>query len=105
MHFRLDPEFFSGKPKPHSVRIRIVYLDESAGSWALCYHNGEEEKVACKVRCGNSGEWKERRVELHDAVFDNRLSGKADLTLEHVEGDDTVFHIIEVDHLASGGNR
>ncbi len=36
---------------------------------------------------------------LPDAVWDHRLAGGADMSLRHVGGADTVFHLIEIERL------
>lgn len=96
MSFRLDPNFFANLKAAHDVRVRIVYLDEGNGSWALKYHVGKGERLAATVQCKNTGLWTEKELLLRDAVFNKRLPKGADLMLEHIKGDDMVFHLVEI---------
>jgi hypothetical protein len=40
--------------------------------------------------------WKELNVVLKDVRFNQGLKGRSDLILRHVDGSDTVFHMIEL---------
>ena len=96
MRFRLDEHFFSSN-EPVSVRLGVVYLDRGRGSWQLVCASGTGRTVAAVVKCRDSGEWKETTASLENAVFARRLEDESDLALEYVDGDDTVFHMIELD--------
>jgi len=96
MAFRLDDRFFAQKDKPHSVGLRVVYLDQGDGQWALDYHGPHGEKRAISVTCKNTNTWKELNVVLKDAQFSQGLEGQSDLILRHVEGSNTAFHMLEL---------
>ena len=49
------------------------------------------------VTCANTGKWLDKRIDLPDAHFTGALPGKSDLMLQYVAGDDTIFHMIELD--------
>jgi len=83
MRFELDGRFFAQAPSP--VAVRVVWLDQGAGSWVLqC-----EGKTALSMKSTGSGRWKETTVELKDARFTN-------LALRNTSDQDTLFHMIEV---------
>lgn len=96
MAFRLDDRFFAQKSKPQDVGLRIVYLDQGDGQWALDYHGLQGAKRAVSVTCKNTNTWKELNAELKDAQFSQGLSGQSDLILRHLRGGDTKFHMIEL---------
>jgi len=96
MYFDLHDEFFSRMPN-HGVRIRVVYLDRGAGSWALRYDAVDAPaKAALQVKNTNTGRWKEAVATLRDGRFANRCPHHTDLMLVHTGGDDTIFHMVEV---------
>ena len=97
MRFRLADGFFKNPAEPHSMRIGVVYLDRGRGSWSLIYANPDGEKAACTVTLANSGKWRDVVLTLPDAVWNHRLSSGGDLALRHVSGDDTTFHLIELE--------
>ena len=97
MPFSLDRRFFAGPDRARAAAVRVAYLDRGKGSWALAYAGPGGKKRAMAVRCGDTGKWIDRRIDLPDAHFTGALRGGADLMLEYLAGDDTVFHMIEVD--------
>jgi len=76
--------------------LRIVYLDQGAGSWELVYATAAGEKVARRVTNTDTGEWRDLTLTLDDAVWNHRLPGGGDLALRHVSGEDTIFHMLEL---------
>jgi len=97
MSFRLDRRFFAGPDRPRAVSVRVVYLDKGTGSWTLSYAAAQGKTRGMAVTCSDTGRWIDRRINLTDARLAGALPGGADLMLEHLTGDDTVFHIIEVE--------
>ncbi len=83
MRFRLDAAF-----EAKSALVRVTYLDQGKGSWALV--SGTQRTL--EVEKMNSGAWKV--AELVVAGADLR---QGELRLQHVRGDDTVFHLIEIE--------
>ena len=96
MAFRLDNRFFAHKGKSHTVGLRVVYLDQGGGQWALDYYGPHGETRARSVTCENTNTWKELHVVLADAAFDQGLDRQSDLMLRHLGGSNTVFHMIEL---------
>jgi hypothetical protein len=96
MYFRLSPEFFKDDT-PRDLRVSVTYYDEGEGSWALGYEGANGEKrLTESVATKDTGRWRKREFQLKKAVFDQGLRGRADLTLEFREGNDTAFHMVEV---------
>jgi hypothetical protein len=99
MFFDIDDRFFFDKPldAAYPVTVRVVYLDEGTGEWALAYDAKDGSwKTAQSVQKTGSGQWKEAAVTLNDAAFANRGPHKADLALESRDGQDDTFHMIEI---------
>lgn len=96
MYFDIDDAFFSGKSATPIV-VRVIYLDRGAARWCLMYDAVDSEnKVALKIKGGDTGKWKETRIVLTDANFANRAARKSDLVLASMGGGDAVFHMIEL---------
>ncbi|OPZ06822.1 MAG: hypothetical protein BWZ10_02936 [candidate division BRC1 bacterium ADurb.BinA364] len=97
MSFRLDPRFFSNPSGPHNAEVRVVYLDKGRGAWALKYAGADTgEPAELKMQCEDSGEWKEAIFQIDAARFDSSLPGGADMQLALLEGDDVIFHLLEL---------
>ena len=95
MYFRLADGFCSAK-KTEKLLLRVVYLDEGTGAWALNYDATDGLKQAMKVVNSGSGQWREETVIVSDAVMRKSGPRGADLILISSDGD-TVFHLIEVE--------
>jgi hypothetical protein len=98
MAFRLNEDFFEDKP-PHPIHLRIVYLDQGDGTWALDYQGSQGRTQVEKITCRNTNTWQEREIFLKNAHFNNALPGQGDLILYYLDGSDTVFHMIEVNRI------
>jgi hypothetical protein len=96
MSFRLDDHFFSNPAQPQTVKVCIVYFDGGRGTWALTCSAKDGKATALRTTCEDRGQWLEEMVELKEAYFDHRLPGGADFTLQWIAGDNTRFHMIEV---------
>ena len=97
MFFHLDSKFFPDNEVPHQVAIKVTYLDQGQGQWALCYNDGSSKTEARRVRCQNSGDWKTIIIHLDDAYFNRGLERRSDMTIKHISADDTLFHMIEIE--------
>ncbi|MCX6326701.1 MAG: beta-galactosidase [Bacteroidia bacterium] len=99
MFFNLDDRFFASKSlPPHSVKVRVVYFDKGKGSWSLKYDAIDNpQKVATTVTNTNTNQWKEITVTLDDARLENHGPKKTDLSLVHKGGDETIFHMVELE--------
>jgi hypothetical protein len=67
--------------------LNVSYLDKGTGSWSIGLPG--KDGATC-VQNTNSGEWKTKIVTF---------SGITELVLNHESGDDTVFHLIEVERM------
>lgn len=96
LYFDLDDAFFPAGATTRAVELRVVYLDRGNGSWRLAYHAAGGMKTAATIANQNTGEWRERTFAVADGAFANGGPRQSDLVLAHVEGEDTIFHLIEV---------
>jgi hypothetical protein len=71
-----------------SAIVRVTYLDRGKGSWALVVGNQQ----TLNVENGNSGSWKVAELALSPADLQPAV-----LQLRYLGGDDTVFHLIEIE--------
>jgi len=83
MRFRLDSSFGAD-----SVQMHVTYLDSGNGAWSL--NTGGKELL--HVQNSDSGEWKVKHVAIS-------LPRGDEVSLEYEMGDDTVFHLLELDRL------
>jgi hypothetical protein len=82
MRFKLDDSFAA-----QAVNVEVTYLDRGRGCWSLS-HVGKSSPV--RVQNTDSGRWKTETIKVSDA---------AELALNYESGDDTVFHMIEVERI------
>lgn len=82
MRFRLDSNF-SAK----TVKVNVAYLDRGKGVWSI--GQSGQEKVTL-VQNTDSGKWITKSIISF--IF-------SELSLNYVSGDDTLFHLIEVDRI------
>ena len=97
MFFQLDSRFFTDNDVPHHVAVKVTYLDQGHGQWALCYDDGSSKTEARRVLCQNSGDWKTTIVHLDGAYFNRGLERRSDMMIKHISGDGTLFHMIEME--------
>ena len=77
--------------------LRIVWLDEGKAKWSLQYDAlDSSKKEAFSVQNANSGEWKEKTVQLNDARFRNKSEKASDILIRTDGFSDAVFHLIEL---------
>ena len=99
INFNIDDQFFFGQPLngAYPITIRVVYLDQGSGQWALTYDAvGNPDKTAIIVTKTNTGRWMEQTVTLNDGYFGNRGPNQADLSLVNLDSDNDTFHMIEL---------
>ena len=82
MRFQLDAGF-----NAQQTKVTVTYLDKGTGSWSIGHLGKDYAKV---FQNENSGRWKTQTITL---------SGISDLVLMYESGDDTIFHLIEVDRI------
>jgi hypothetical protein len=103
MAFNIDDQFFFGRPLNgvYPVTVRIVYLDQGTGRWALTYDAANQpDKTAVVVTKTNTGRWKEQTVTIADGYFGNRGPNQSDLALLNLDSEDDTFHMIELTRAA-----
>lgn len=79
MRFQLDKSFGAKE-----VTVNVTYLDRGTGTWSV----GVPEAAAVQIKNTNTGQWKTKTIPF---------SGLTELSLKHETGDDTLFHLIEVE--------
>ena len=84
MRFQLDEKFDAEQAK-----INVIYLDKGRGAWSLGISGRSGKK---QVKNTGSGEWKTMSV----TISGKHLRG-ATIQVNYEGGDDTVFHLIEVE--------
>ena len=84
LRFQLDPGFAAKQ-----VKVSVTYLDQGTGSWSIGL---PDQASATRIQNSNSGKWRTQEVTLPRF---------AELVLKHEAGDDTVFHLLEVEHAGS----
>jgi len=84
LRFQLDPRFAAKQ-----VKVSVTYLDQGTGSWSIGIPGKEG---ATRIQNTNSRDWRTQVVSL---------SGMTELVLNYETGDNTLFHLIEVERAAS----
>jgi hypothetical protein len=84
MRFQLDRAFAA-----RELKVSVTYLDQGTGSWSIGLPG---QASATRIQNTNSGKWRTQAVTLPRV---------AELVLSYEAGDDTVFHLLEVERAAS----
>ena len=84
LRFQLDPSFAAKE-----VKVSVTYLDQGTGIWSIGLPGKEG---ATRIQNTHSREWRTQVVPL---------SGVTELVLNYESGDNTLFHLIEVERAAS----
>jgi hypothetical protein len=84
MRFKLDETF-----KAKAVTVSVTYLDKGTGTWSLGISGRSGAK---RVQNTSSGLWKTETVSLPGSAL-------GELLLKHERGDDTVFHMVEIERV------
>ena len=84
MRFKLDEAF-----RASSVNVNVIYLDKGTGSWSITVPG---ESAGTLVQNTDSGEWKTMSVTMS-----GKLLRGTKLQLKHESGDDTIFHMVEIE--------
>lgn len=82
MRFQVDPRF-----EAKSLKMSVTYLDKGTGSWSIEVPDKTSTTV---IQNTNSGTWKVKTLSL---------TGANELKLKYISGEDTVFHLIEVERV------
>jgi hypothetical protein len=84
LRFQLDPGFAAKQ-----VKVSVTYLDQGTGSWSIGIPGKEG---ATRIQNTNSRDWRTQVVSLSEVT---------ELVLNYETGDNTLFHLIEVERAAS----
>ncbi|MCX6327744.1 MAG: T9SS type A sorting domain-containing protein [Bacteroidia bacterium] len=99
MYFKFDNKLFQncGTQGFYDVNVRIVYYDRGTSAWRLIYDAKDDSaKQGISITNINSEEWKEINFTINDGYFGKRGTNGSDLILETTNGQDAIFHMIEV---------
>ena len=96
LYFDLDDAFLPQKAKA-PITLKIIYLDQGAGKFSIRYDSSSNpDKIAATVTKTNSGKWVEKNITIADGAFANKGPRNSDFSLVNEDGEDDVFHMIEI---------
>jgi hypothetical protein len=96
MKFKLDEEYFPDKKKKQSVRLNVTYLDKGTGVWTISYPDGRADPVTIRIQNSDTGEWSKRSYIL-SGLSAGSSGREVDFELNYESGDDTIFHMVEIE--------
>ena len=98
MYFRFDNHFFKDDNKPTGpLTFRVVWLDNTTGSWSFAYDAGPENFKSAKTFTGTgSNRWREETITIKDAIMHKNGPQGADIALVNLDDKDKIFHMIWV---------
>ena len=98
LYFGFHKDFFKHDGKPVGpLTFRVVWLDNTTGSWGFCYDAGKEGFKSAKTFVGQgTGRWREETFMITDAVLNHNGPQGADIALVNLDDKDKIFHLIEV---------
>jgi hypothetical protein len=95
MRFQLNTAFANSLTG--DLRMYVRYYDQGTGSWRLTYSSVDNpNKVARTLTNTGTNTWKEVMVTVNDYKFTRSGPNSSDIGLEYVTGDNTAFHMIEL---------
>ena len=98
MYFRLDGRLISDKISARAIAVSVTYYDGGNGTWQLLYNDSIGGlQTAVEVTCTGTDGWQKVQVQLSSAKLNGGLEKGADIILRYVSGDDTKFHMVELD--------
>jgi len=98
LYFGFHKDFFKQDGQPVGPLIfRVVWLDNTTGSWGFSYDAGKENFKSAKTFVGQgTGRWREETFTITDAMMNHNGPQGADFALVNLDDKDKVFHLIEV---------
>ena len=98
LYFRFHQDFFKKDGTPTgALTFRVVWLDNTTGSWGFSYDAGKGNFKSAKTFTGTgTNRWREETFTITDAVMNNNGPQGADIALVNLDDKDKIFHIIEV---------
>lgn len=95
MDFRLDKAFFTDDA-PHQVNVEITYYDKGTGKWSFVYYDADGEKTVGTVSNSDTCTWKKQVFSIDNVSLSGYGNNGADFSLKYIDGDDTIFHMLEL---------
>jgi len=98
LYFRFHKDFFRKDGNPVGpLAFRVVWLDNTNGSWGFSYDAGKGNFKSAKTFTGQgTGRWREETFTITDAVMNHNGPRGADIALVNLDDQDKIFHLIEV---------
>jgi len=98
LYFGFHKNFFKQDGKPTGpLTFRLVWLDNTTGSWGFSYDAGKGNFKSAKTFTGTgTGRWREETFTVTDAVMNHNGPRGADIALVNLDDQDKMFHLIEV---------
>jgi len=98
LYFGFHKEFFKQDGQPVGpLTFRVVWLDNTTGSWGFSYDAGKGNFKSAKTFVGQgTGRWRDETFTITDAVMNHNGSQGADIALVNLDDKDKLFHLIEV---------
>jgi hypothetical protein len=97
MYFDLDDQFLSANTDD-PVSLKVIYLDQGTGKFAVRYDSSSDpDKTAVTITKTNSGRWVSKSIAIADGEFANKGPRNSDFSLVDEDGEDDVFHMIEIE--------
>jgi hypothetical protein len=98
LYFGFHKDFFKQDGQPVGpLTLRLVWLDNTTGSWGLSYDAGKENFKSAKTFVGQgTGRWREETFTITDATMNHNGPRGADIALVNLDDKDKIFHLIEV---------
>ncbi|MEI8341484.1 MAG: hypothetical protein WCH43_08140, partial [Verrucomicrobiota bacterium] len=98
LYFGFHKDFFKHDGKPVGpLTFRVVWLDNTTGSWGFSYDAGKGKFQSTKTFTGTgTNRWREEAFTISDAVMNHDGPQGADIALVNLDDKDKMFHLIEV---------
>jgi hypothetical protein len=98
LYFQFHQDFFKKDGAPTGpLTFRIVWYDNTTGSWGFSYDAGKGNFKSAKTFTGTgTNRWREETFTIADAVMNHHGPQGADIALVNLDDKDKIFHIIEV---------
>lgn len=97
MYFDVDDRFLSANTDD-PVSLKVIYLDQGSGKFSVRYDSSSDpDKTAVTITKTNSGRWVIKSIAIADGEFANKGPRNSDFSLVDEDGEDDVFHMIEIE--------
>jgi hypothetical protein len=98
LYFGFHQDFFKRDGKPTGpLTFRVVWYDNTTGSWGFSYDAGNGSFKSAKTFTGTgTNRWREETFTITDAMMSHNGPRGADIALVNLDTKDKIFHLIEV---------